>query len=397
MKNNFDCKSILAIGPRVKAGVGKVTGPSMMFDSLVQGLTGLGWEIRVINIVDEKSGIDQRKVGGFSWSRIMFYVKLMPKIWLGLINQKGNVYLVIAPTLAAFIRDALVIWSARIIRRKIICHLFGDYNDFFSRQGFFVKKVIGITLSQVDKIIVEGELVKNYMTFVKDYKSHVVAISNGLPERDIVPSDNPKSISNVPVINLLYMSNMIETKGYFDVLEAVKELVNDRGRAVTCRFAGKFIVTADSIRFQDPELAKSNFFDYIRDNRLERCVTYSESIFGEEKAFEFNKAHFFILPSNYIYEMQPVSILEAMAYGLVVLGTDHRLIPDMLADNKTGCIVPYNAPEVIADKIESLIEHPEIYEQFSKNSINLYHEKFSADIYCDKVDKLLHDVLCEGN
>jgi len=378
-------KNLLAIGPRVQSESGSVTGPSMMFDLLMKSLEGTAWKADIVNIIDTESKIENRRVGGFSRSRIAFYIKLLPKIGMKLFKKQDMVYLIIAPTLAAFIRDAAVIWAAFLLRKRIVCQLFGDYQDFYNGQHAILKKIISITLSKTDKIIVEGQLVKNYMAFIKSHNDKVIPISNGLPETEIKPSLSSKELSNESTYNILYMSNMIETKGYLDVLSAVNILIKKRGRNIKAKFAGKFIVTSDAVEFSCPEEAKKSFFLYIKENNLEDHISYSESILGDKKRKEFERAHFFLLPSNYIFEMQPVSVLEAMAYGAVVIGTDHKLIPDMLQDGVTGCIVPYNSPDFIADKIEYLIDNPDIYKSFSLNSVNVYNQKFSPDIYCDNV------------
>lgn len=393
MKKKYNnTKKILAIGPRVQSESGNVTGPSMMFDLLMKALETSTWETDIVNIVDENSLAENRKVGGFSRSRMLFYIKLLPKICKKLFIRQNLVYMIIAPTLAAFIRDAVVIWAAYFLRHRIVCQLFGDYQSFYNGQNTLIKKFISITLSRPDKIIVEGQLVKSYMAFIRSYEDSVIPISNGLPEVDVKSLISCKKIANDSSYNLLYMGNMIETKGYLDVLQAVNILVNERGRKINAKFAGKFIVTEDAVKFSCPDDARNYFLSYLKNNNLEKNVSYSKAILGEEKRSEFEKAHFFLLPSNYIFEMQPVSVLEAMAYGAVVIGTDHKLIPDMLQDGVTGSIVPYNSPDSIADKIEYLIDNPEIFESFSQNSINMYNLKFSPDIYCGNVIKVFDQV-----
>jgi glycosyltransferase involved in cell wall biosynthesis len=74
-----------------------------------------------------------------------------------------------------------------------------------------------------------------------------------------------------------------------------------------------------------------------------------------------------------------------MAYGAVVISTNKKLIPMMVSDKNTGCIVPYGKPYAIVDAIQNLINNPNEFESYSKNSMLEYHKKFTADSYCKNV------------
>lgn len=383
---------LLAIGPKNKLENSKVTGPSMMFELLLADLKRRQCKVKVIDLSDNCSMNEARKVGGVSLTRIWFYLALAPIIFHTMYKNKVLVYLIIAPTLAAFIRDGLVIWISRMIGRTMVCHLFGGYGEFYSKQNRFIKKIIGITLSLAENIIVEGDLVKEELSFVKNYDRKVIVIPNGLPELNLNKAENPKALRLDGVINIFYMSNMIETKGYLDVLEAVRVLIKERGIDVKCHFAGKFMVTVDALKFKSVQKAMDNFLNLIKSYDLTEHVSYSESVFGKDKEDKFSKADFFVLPSNYVYEMQPVAVLEAMAYGCVVLSTNFRLIPNMLIDGETGLFVQYNDPESIADKIEYLHDNPEIFREFSSNAIQLYKNNFSAKMYTDRIFDVLSKV-----
>ena len=145
----------------------------------------------------------------------------------------------------------------------------------------------------------------------------------------------------------------------------------NKGINIKCYFAGEFMSAVDSEKYPEPIEAKKKFFEYINKHDLNEVIYYCKTISGSKKIDIINDSHFFILPTNYIYEMQPVSILEAMAYGLVVISTKRGIIPLMIDDGENGRLVPYGCPASIANVVEELINDISTFELFSKKFLTL--------------------------
>ena len=61
-----------------------------------------------------------------------------------------------------------------------------------------------------------------------------------------------------------------------------------------------------------------------------------------------------MFPTFYQNENQPVNLIEAMAYGLPVITTRWRSLPEMLPANYSG-LVDSHSPQQIADALEQLM------------------------------------------
>src|SRR5690606_23850749 len=61
---------------------------------------------------------------------------------------------------------------------------------------------------------------------------------------------------------------------------------------------------------------------------------------GAAKAELLRRADLFALPTRYRYEGQPLAVLEAMAAALPVVATPRAAIPDAVAHEETGLLVP---------------------------------------------------------
>jgi glycosyltransferase involved in cell wall biosynthesis len=383
--------NILMIGPTCRGNQSVTSGQSMMFQLLLDAIESNNISVKTIDISETRVP-NKLKMGGISFSRFFDYFVILPKLWFLLILQKQTVYLTTSQSRAGFIRDMAIIWPAWILRHKLVLHQFGgNYGYFFNTQPNFFRTIIKTTLTMADAIVVEGTCTKKQFEFLPNYELLVRVIHNGLPEKVAGIPNNPKSINQNDTLKIIFLSNLIETKGYFDLLVAVKKLV-DRGRKIKCVFSGKFIIASDSMQYGDAESAQRDFDDFIFDNNLSEIVEYHEGLFGVDKKNAFLESHVFVLPTNYVNEGQPVSVLEAMAHGCAIITTDYRTIPAMVSNGENGFFVRYGCPDDISDKIEELIDNPILYSKMSTNNISKFRNKFTPDIYTKKMIELLDSV-----
>lgn len=379
-------KTIIGIGPRVDKMNGYVTGLSMMFELTMSVFQEGGYSIKYINLNNrfksKSSDIAKPSFGNFASYALIF----LEIIWTLLIYRNCIVYINPAPTRFGFKRDALVVKLAKLFGHKIVFHQFGAlFESFYNSLSIDGRKSVENIYNKVDALIVEGEFAKSHYSFISTQeKIHVV--NNGLPESDNVNVDKPKTFNEGETFNLFFMNNMIESKGYVDVLKALNILVNEMNLNVKCTFAGRFLSLPDDNYFKSVEEAKNWFDSFIKDNKLSDRVEYRISVFGKEKAEIFMKSHVFLLPSYYVFEGQPTAILEALAYGCVPIVTKYRLIPEMVND-ADGIFVSPKSPREIALAIQHLYVNHDVFKTLSKGAIDRFNKDFTREKYANKVIK----------
>lgn len=380
---------IIAVGPTTQNNTA-VNGQSMMFQLLVDEVYRRNVKTIVVDIglsIFKDKG--NRVSGKFSIVKAIDYFLILIKFFFILMFNPGQtVYVTTAQSKVGFVRDFFIINFARLFGSRIIAHQFGaNYAGFYNSQSQFLKKKIKDTLAKTDKIVVEGDYTKKQFSFLPEYETKVHSLPNGLPEKINSATIHPKIIEENQPIKMFYLSNLIESKGFWDVLEAVNILVNKEKIEIEAVFAGKFLDSVDDVEFPNAEEARKAFFEYVETYNLKKNVTYLQGLYGTEKSEEFKKSHFFLLPSYYINEGQPVSVLEALAYGCVPIVTEYRLIP-MMVNKNNGFFVNSKSPNEIASIVKNMSLNPDLYTTYSESAINYYLDKFTADKYTEQLISL---------
>ncbi len=112
----------------------------------------------------------------------------------------------------------------------------------------------------------------------------------------------------------------------------------------------------------------------------------------EEIAKILDTAHIFILPSvtvsSGIQEAIPNAIKEAMLMGLPVISTFHGGIAELIKNGKNGFLVPEYDVLRLANKINYVIEHPEVWPVIGKNG----RDRVLALFEMNKLGKRLNDI-----
>jgi glycosyltransferase involved in cell wall biosynthesis len=101
---------------------------------------------------------------------------------------------------------------------------------------------------------------------------------------------------------------------------------------------------------------EAEFDRLMKDPDISSCVHYAGFVKGEQKETLLRTADLFCFPTFYANENQPVNLIEAMAFGLPVLTTRWRSLPEALPPGYTG-LVDIRSPEQIANGLIELMTH----------------------------------------
>lgn len=94
-----------------------------------------------------------------------------------------------------------------------------------------------------------------------------------------------------------------------------------------------------------------------------------------------------IMPS--LWEGFSLAMLEGMASGLPVVGSDVVGIKELVGDNERGILVPSQNPDALAKAIIQIVKDDETRDWLSKQGRKYVRERFSMDAMCQKYEDFL--------
>ena len=105
----------------------------------------------------------------------------------------------------------------------------------------------------------------------------------------------------------------------------------------------------------------------------------------------YRVADVFVLPSivddeGYSEGLGTV-LLEALSYGVPVIGTDTGGIPDIVIDGVTGLLVPQKDPHAIANAIEKIVSDAELSKKLTLNGKEHFNKNFSWKVITERFHK----------
>ncbi len=292
-----------------------------------------------------------------------------------LITQRNikTLYITTSRTTLGFCRDMLFILTANAFSIKVVNHLHGaDFKAFRSNISPKFRKLVDYVYSKINTSIVLLPKMKEQYDMYK--KMNVVSISNcALPLADL-----PKNSSDC--LKVLYLSNIMHSKGILFVIEAVDNLAKS-GVKIQLSIAGSPM----GDEYKSVDEITSAFQNMIKNKNY---IGYLGTVTGTEKEQLLIDSDVFVLPSFYKTEAQPISIIEAMLSGSAIVTTKHNYLSDMVSSNNGFVIEPRSTKEIESSLLE-LINNKTKLEAISNYNKNYAAEHYSLERYVRDISTVI--------
>lgn len=290
-------------------------------------------------------------------------------------NRYDLCYIALACHGKAFLKDAPFALLCKLFGRRLVIH---QHNKGMSTciGNNPYKWLIPLVYKEASVILLSWRLYDDIKSVVD--KNYVFICPNGIPA---VHYSSAKA--NSDVTHILFLSNLIKSKGIFDLLDACVILKRNQTRFI-CDFVGNETV----------EITKDIFAAEIQSRELEDYVIYHGPRYGVDKEQFLSSSDIFVFPSTYENEAFPLVILEAMQHMLPVITYDEGGIPDVVEDGETGFIVPNNDVTALAAKIEYLIAHSDVAKTLGMAGLNKFNKEYRLEIWEERMCHILESLCC---
>ena len=329
------------------------------------------------------------EIGGFQFKKpVLLLAYCAQAVWCRFRHGIPNLYYVPAPgERAPLYRDWLVMLLCRPFFRRLILHWHAAGMPAWleismpalARQ--FTLRLVGhsdlsIVLSNYNRIDAQKLLSKQ-----------IVTVGNGIPDpcpqfkEQLLPKRLARCAARraalsgantePQLIKVLYLAHCTREKGLFDALDAValaNRNLTKSNSAIRLHLtvAGEFFNPAERNEFEkrleNPDLELPTTHRRESDIPGESmhahdpvsAVRYIGFVSGPDKERAFAETDLFCFPTYYYAESFGLVLVEAMAFGLPIVTTRWRSLPELLPPDYSG-LVDIKSPDQIVGAFESVM------------------------------------------
>lgn len=349
-------KKVLLIGPLPEP----TTGVSLANQVVSSVLKNEGYNVTEVNT--SFSYLDE-ELGVFSFKKLWHNLKYNTQAFKVFSNH--IIYFTPGQTFFGVLKYAVFIVFAALSRKRIIIHIHGNhlgtaYHQMTGLKRWVTKKLMSLSS---DGIVLSESLKPNLTPFLDEKNVHI------LPNfaQEYLKTDITKDYASP---RFIYLSNLMQEKGIIIFLKALLELQN-QNVSYQAQIGGA--VTKEMWMQVKPLLLQL------------KNVDYKGVVMGEEKKALFEWGNVFVLPTYYKMEGQPISILEAMATGSLIITTTQGGIPDIIKNGEQGLFVEKQNVEDLVLKMKSIASNPKIISDIGVKNQAHFSKNFTMKAFTSRL------------
>lgn len=345
---------------------GQSLATKALFDSDLPGMRK--------RIIEIRSSQNLTEVGKFSLTKALSLFPLIWRTWKECLRYRPTTLYYTAGSGAwiPFIRDFAFLGLCRpFFRRTVIHYHSGDLVEFLERSqlrnlaGQFIYGRGAWTIS-----LGQGCPAPNYP------QNRIFEVPNGIA----APSDLGEPMPQEP-FRILFLGNLYEDKGIFDLLEACKILASQTSRPISVSLVGNY----------PDEETRTKVTETIKSLPSGIHCEPPAPAFGDKKWKQLRSHDALVFPSYYRRENLPLVVIEAMAASLPVVSTRWRGIPSLIEDGQTGFLTPISDPTAIAGALLQLSNSPGLATQLGRNARRKYEASFTLEHFLLNMKTILQE------
>jgi len=329
------------------------------------------------NYINLSTAFNLHDIGKTSWKKVVNILKLYAEIVTFLAKNKVDLcYITINAKGPAWLKELIIVAILKIFHVPLIYH-YHNKGVSLNANSFWKKILYKFQFKDSKSILLSDLLVNDLEQFVT--KKDIYICANGIPEI----SHLSKNKKDEQICQILFFSNLIESKGVYVLLESCK-ILKDKNIPFRCVYIGG-----------EGDISRLDLNEKIGEYGLQSVVEYHGKKYDYDKELAFSESDIFVLSTYYPSECLPLVNIEAMQYSLPVISTREGGIPDVVVDEVNGFLIPNQNALALAEKLEILIANPALRNAMGLAGKRIYEEKFTLKIFEHRLVEIIQDCLKE--
>lgn len=277
----------------------------------------------------------------------------------------------------AFYKDFIVVQMLKRMGCRVVVH-YHNKGVVTRQERWLDDKLYRRFFKGLKVILLAEALYVDVKKYVK--RDEVYICPNGIPE---TLQTEPVAERHNKIPHLLFLSNLLESKGVLVLLDACR-ILRDKGYSFVCDFVGGETAEIDAGRFARE----------VEGRGLDRMTVYHGRKYGDEKRDFFENADVFVFPTFYHNECFPLVLLEAMEFKLPLITTNEGGITDIVNDRVNGFVCRKQDAQSLSDCIGRLLDNKELRVKMGEDGYKKFKKQFTLQAFEDNMHRILRELSC---
>ena len=311
--------------------------------------------------------------GNVHFGKILKYFEYLTDILKSLRDNKIKLfYFPISIYGVAFFRDLIFILLIKVKKKKLVIHLHGKGIAERVARNRILKMIYKWAFKDTF-IICLSELVAKDIELVYSPKPFI--LHNGIPP----VSYNFSQKNNKPV-QLIFLSNLIRSKGIYDFIN-------------TFRFLDALDIKGIIVG-QDGDVKRSEIQQYCNELNLTNNIAILGPLYGKEKQQAIIGSDILVHPT--LDDAWALVVLEAMNAAKPVIATFEGSLPEIIVNGETGFLVDKNSPSQIANKVRLLYNSIEDRIKMGHAGYYRFLQNYTFELFEVRLANILSSIVDEN-
>lgn len=295
-------------------------------------------------------------------TKSFYFLQQLVKFILHLVrNRQIKIVHIHFSDYGSFFRKSVILLISRAAGKKVIFHCHAAELHLFYRKSRLVKSYIHFILKHSNRVICVSPQWKTFFKTILPSK-RVDVVNN-----PVSPSSFDKTKKDKNITQFLFLGRIGNRKGIYDLLTAISLL------PASVRGSMRLYVGGDG---DAPFLN-----NMIKQLKLESIVFHKGWVTGADKYDLLTTSDVYVLPSY--NEGLPVSILEAMSFGMPIISTPVGGIPEIVKEGRNGFMVKPGDCESLSKCLSHFIEDKELSFTLGQHSLELVKPYLISEVIRD--------------